>query len=121
MSAYTQHTGPEPDTFNPEALEGIRFRLTSDLVWRVGLKTGPAYTVLAGFEFDVSIPRWLWWLFDPRDPVFLKGAALHDHMLIHGWSRLTAAAEFHNALKADGVRLWRRLAMFLATALWRYE
>lgn len=121
MSAYTQHTGPKPDPFDPEALDGIRFRLARDLVWHIGHETGPAYPVPAGFEFDVSIPRWLWWLFDPREQAFLKGAALHDHMLIHGWSRLTAAAEFHNALKADGVRLWRRLAMFLATALWRYE
>jgi hypothetical protein len=121
MSAYTQHAGPQPDPFNPEALGGTRFRLTRELIWRIGMETGPSYTVPAGFEFDVSVPRWLWWIFNPREQAYLKGAALHDHMLIHGWSRLTAAAEFHNALKADGVRLWRRLAMFLATALWRYE
>ena len=75
MSAYTEHAGPRRSSFDPEALDGTRFRLTQDLVWRIGTETGPAYTVPAGFEFDVSIPRWLHWLFDPREQAYLKGAA----------------------------------------------
>jgi hypothetical protein len=69
----------------------------------------------------VSVPRWLWWLFDPHERAYLKAAALHDHMLVAGWDRISAASQFHNALKADKVRLWRRLAMFLAVSLYRYE
>lgn len=75
----------------------------------------------AGFEFDVSVPRWLRWLFDPHRADFHKASALHDHMLTGGWSRITAGAEFHNALKADGVRAIRRLVMLIAVLIWKFE
>jgi hypothetical protein len=42
-------------------------------------------------------------------------------MLSNGWSRIESAAVFHEALKADGVGRTKRLAMFLAVALWRYR
>lgn len=114
MSAYTAHDGPV-------FVSGIVYRLTRDLTWRIGHEAGPAYTVPAGFEFDVSVPHWLRWLFDPHRADFHKAAAVHDHMLFAGWSRITAAAEFHNALKADGVNPLRRLVMLLAVIFWRYE
>lgn len=113
MSAYTDH-------FGAVHVGGIGYRLTRDLVWHIGHLNGPAFTVPAGYRFDVSVPWGLRWLFDPHRPDFHKAAALHDRMLDEGWSRITAAAEFHNALKADGVAMWRRLVMFLAVALWRF-
>ena len=103
-----------------EAIGGGRYRLTSSIVWRIGSATGPVYVVPVGFEFDVSVPWLLTWLFSPDDPRFFKAAALHDKMLADGWSRITAGAEFHNALAADGVPVWQRLLMWLAVSLWRY-
>ena len=114
MSAYTEHIAVEP-------AGGILFRLTAALAWRVGALDGPLYIVPSGFAFDVSVPWFLRFAFDVREPRYLKAAALHDSMLQAGWNRLTAAGEFHEALKADGVSLWRRLAMFLAVALWRFR
>jgi hypothetical protein len=117
MSAYTEHAGPVEISY----LSGIRYRLATDLIWRIGHEQGPAYLVPAGFIFDVSVPGLLRWLFDPHRKDFHKAAALHDHMLQSGWSRITAAAEFHNALKADGVGAARRLAMLMAVLLWKFE
>lgn len=114
MSAYTEHDGPV-------LVGGIVYRLSRPLVWRIGHEDGPAYVVPAGFEFDMSVPRFLRWLFDPHRADFHKAAALHDHMLDAGWSRITAGAEFHNALKADGVRAWKRLAMLIAVLIWKFE
>lgn len=113
MSRYTRHDGVLH-------VEGIRYALISPLVWHIGTESGPAYTVPGWFEFDVSVPRPLWFAFNPNDPRYFKAAALHDHMLKAGWSRITAGACFHNALKADGVPAWRRVAMFLAVAFYRY-
>ncbi len=75
----------------------------------------------AGFRVDVSVPIPLRWLFSPHDPRFLKAAALHDHMLNEGWNRIEAAGPFERALAADGTSLWRRLVMFLAVALYRFN
>lgn len=114
MSAWTDHDGPVH-------VGGIVYRLTRPLVWKIGHIDGPIYTVPAGFAFDLSMPSWLRWLFDPHRRDFHKAAALHDHMLAAGWSRITAAAEFHNALKADGVSAWRRLAMLIAVIIWKFD
>jgi hypothetical protein len=115
MSAYTSHLGVVH-------VDGIRYCLTAALPWEIGCKgSGLTVTVPKGFIFDVSIPLPLWWLFDPNDRRTFKAAALHDWLLQDGWSRVTAAAEFNNALTADRVPFWRRLTMFLAVALWKYR
>ncbi|WP_223479256.1 DUF1353 domain-containing protein [Oricola indica] len=114
MSAYTTHFAVEP-------AGGILFRMMAPLAWHVGAMDGPIYVVPSGFVFDVSIPWPLRLVFDVREPRYLKAAALHDHMLKAGWNRLTAAGEFHEALKADGVPLARRLVMYLAVALWQFR
>lgn len=116
MSAYTDHAGSIATR-----LDGIEYRLERDLVWRIGHVDGPTYVVPAGFTFEVSVPRALQWLYDPHDRRMLKAAALHDHMLEAGWSRITAGAEFHNALKADEVPAWRRLAALIAVLVWKFE
>lgn len=125
-------------------LEGIKYISTEELVWDVGyLGSGLIVTVPVGTVFDVSIPqppkrpKFLIWypfwfvyslpfkiinkIFNPHDPKFLKAAALHDTMLIRGWARTTAGAEFHEALKADKVRIWKRLIMWLAVSLFKYK
>ncbi|HBB81927.1 MAG TPA: hypothetical protein DC031_01320, partial [Sulfitobacter sp.] len=99
-----------------------RYRTTRVLPWEIGRKgSGLWVEVPPGTAFDVSIPRPLWWAFDPHDPRYLKAAALHDELLKLGWDRVTAAAVFHCALVADGVPRARRLAMLLAVMLWRYR
>ena len=104
-----------------EPVGGIRYRLTQLIVWQIGHPDGPVYTVPPGFTFDVSVPWFARWLFDPRERRYLKAAALHDHMLVAGWDPITAAAEFHGALRADGVPAWRRIIMLTAVVLWRYR
>jgi hypothetical protein len=123
---------------------GIKYISTSPLVWELGYK-GSGYRLIVpeGTVFDVSIPQsqprpWQPWrlpywalrevvvkkinrLFNPHDPHFLKAAALHDTMLLEGFARTTAGAEFHEALKADQVVRWKRLVMWLAVSLFKYK
>jgi hypothetical protein len=103
-------------------LTGIDYLVTGALSWELGfVGSGLVVTVLPGKTFDVSIPRGLRWFFDPHDPSFLKAAALHDDLLRLGWDRITAGAVFHEALKADGVKRWRRLSMWLTVSLTKYS
>lgn len=115
MSAYTS-----PANWC-KPIGGIRYVSVKPLTWEVGVKgSGFLVTVPAGTEFDVSIPRVFRWLFDPHNPHYLKAAALHDELLRREWARTTSGAEFHEALKADGVSLWRRLVMWLAVSLFNF-
>lgn len=125
-------------------LEGIKYISTEPLIWDAGYKgSGLKVEVPVGTVFDVSIPQppkrpkiflfWpFWiipfillklvnWIFNPHNPKFLKAAALHDTMLISGWARTTSGAEFHEALKADKVNIWKRLIMWLAVSLFKYR
>jgi hypothetical protein len=115
MSAYTDAVGWA------ERLDGIRYRVVKPLRWEVGSEgSGLWLEVPPGRVFDVSVPRLARWLFNPHDPRFRRAAALHDEMLVLGWSRLTAGAEFAEALRADGVGAGCRFAMWLAVSLWRW-
>lgn len=119
MSAYTRAGNRAPWAVR---VSGIRYRTTRILPWEIGRKgSGLWVEVPPGAVFDVSIPRPLWWAFNPHDVRYLKAAALHDELLKLGWNRVTAAAVFHEALKADKVPRGRRLAMLLAVTLWRYR
>ncbi|WAJ27136.1 DUF1353 domain-containing protein [Antarcticirhabdus aurantiaca] len=101
---------------------GILYRTTAPIAWEVGkVDSGWLFTVPANTTFDVSIPLALRWAFSPRDPRFLKAAAIHDLMLIGGIDRVTAAGAFNEALKADGVSAARRLAMTSAVAFYRWQ
>lgn len=112
MSFYT-----EPGDW-VEHVAGIDYRAKLPLIWEVGRKgSGLFFTIPRGRIFDVSVPRLLRWLFSPHDPRFLKAAALHDEMLKDGWSRLSAGAEFAEALKADQVSSRERMAMWLSVSL----
>lgn len=116
MSAYTKaHGWCVP-------IGGIKYRTTKTLVWRVGPETyGAEYSIPSNMVFDVSIPGALQWLFSPHDHRYLKASALHDHFLESGWDRFTAGAQFHEALKADKVPRWRRIAMALAVLFFKYR
>lgn len=115
MSRYTQ----EPLHF-AQQVDG-RYRLTAPLVWHIGHIGGPEYVVGAGFVFDVSIPWFARWAFNPHAREYFKAAALHDSMLLEGFDRVTAGAAFHEGLRAEGVTMWRRFVMWLAVSLWKYK
>ena len=122
MSAYTK-----PGAW-AVPVGGILYRVENPLSWEIGTLTtkdkpgsGMIVTIPKGTTFDVSIPVFLRWLFDPHNPAYLKAAALHDELLRRGWARTTAGAEFHEALRADGVARWRRLTMWLAVSLFKFK
>tara|TARA_R110000851_G_scaffold32845_4_gene87839 strand:- start:2243 stop:2590 length:348 start_codon:yes stop_codon:yes gene_type:complete len=103
------------------SLGGIKYIVTDALSWELGfVGSGLFITVPTGRTFDVSVPSGVRWLFDPHNPKYLKAAALHDELLSVGWDRITAGAVFHEALKADTVTVWRRLAMWLTVSLFKY-
>lgn len=115
MSAYT-------DACYPWARRGAGYITTAPISWEVGRKGSRLWLhVPVGTPFDVTVPRLLRWLFDPHDTRFLKAAALHDYALADGWDRVSAAAAFCDALKADGVGKAQRLLMTLAVILWRFS
>ena len=101
---------------------GIFYRVTQPIEWLVGsVETGATYTIPVGAQFDVSVPRYARWLCNPHNPKYFKAAALHDHFLSIGWDRFTAGAQFHQALKADGVPKLRRALMALAVLFFKYQ
>lgn len=115
MSAYTDN----PGWLSPD---GDGYRVERHIWWELGRVTSGLWIeVPPGFRFDVSVPWFARWLFSPHDKRFLKAAALHDWLLADGWSSVEAAGVFHQAMKADGVPRWRRLVMFLAVVLFRFE
>ncbi len=80
--------------------------------------------VPVGFETDgASVPRILWWLFNPMG-IYAKAAVLHDYRLtefdshkgVKGYSILRKAAdvEFRDYMIELGVGKWRAYPMFWA-------
>lgn len=116
MSAYTISLAASPRA-NGEWI------LIAPLPWEIGYKgSGLRIEIPAGFKSDLaSIPVWARSVFDRGDSRYAKAAMLHDYMLKLGFDRITAAAEFHSALRASRVKAWRRLIMFLVVALWRFN
>jgi hypothetical protein len=102
--------------------KGIRFRTTQEVPWEIGNEgSGLWITVPVDYEFDVSIPWTLRWLFDPKNPRYLKAGALHDYALHElNWTRVAAAAAFSEALRAEKVSLWRRLPMVLGVIVHKF-
>jgi hypothetical protein len=99
MSSYTDLA----DWYEPAG--GILFRVVRPVEWEIGRKGSGLWVIVPlNYVFDVSIPALLRWAFDPRDPRYLKAAAL-----------------FSDALKADGVGFFRRLAMVLAVVVYKFR
>lgn len=103
-------------------LEGIKYQTTREATWEVAFK-GSAWWVVVppGFRFDISVPRGLRWIISPHDPRYHPAACLHDYLLVSGWDRVRAAAEFHLALQATGIPRLPRLALFLAVAVYKWN
>lgn len=96
---------------------------TQELEWEMGrIGSGLWFRVGKGFQFDVSVPWFLRWLFDPKDIRYRKASALHDAALNKGFDRVAAAALFSAGLKVrDDVGSFERLAMTLGVILWRWK
>lgn len=105
------------------ARSGRGYITTDQIAWQIGApKSGLWLVVPQGFRFDVSIPRWLHWILSPHDPRYLIAAALHDYAIHElGWGRVTAAAPFSEALKAENLGRLHRLAMVLAVIVHRWD
>lgn len=115
MSTFTQIS----DWHKPYAAGYVS---TAELSWEVGrIGSGLFVLVPAGFEFDVSVPWFACWLFNPLDPRYRKAAALHDWALSEGWDRVAAAALFNDALAASDVGKAERLAMTIGVITWKWR
>ncbi|GAA6163246.1 hypothetical protein NBRC116590_09500 [Pelagimonas sp. KU-00592-HH] len=117
MSLYTELR----DWYEP--IGGIRYRTTKEICWEVGRKGSDLWVIVpTGYPFDVSIPRFLWWLLDPHDPRFLKAGALHDFLLHDAlWDRVSSAAAFSDSLRAEKVGRFKRLMMVFAVIAWKWR
>lgn len=112
MSQFTEHR-------DYDRLEGIKYRLTRDLVWEVGKKgSGLFVTVPTGYVFDSSIPRIMRWLISPHHPQFLLPAALHDFMLDEKYDSGTAASQWHQAAIATGMSFCMRFLCLMGILLY---
>lgn len=115
MSAFTEQT-------DWHEKQGAGYITTAPLDWEVGRKgSGLWLRVPVGTFFDVSVPRFVHWLFSPHDARYRKAAALHDYALADGWDRVSAAAAFADALKAGGVGRLERLTMVFGVIVWRFS
>lgn len=115
VSSFTQ-------TDNWHKAFGAGYVTTASLQWEIGkVGSGLLVVVHEGFAFDVSVPWFARWAFNPTDTRYRKAAALHDWALSEGWDRVAAAALFNDALNASGVGGVERLAMTIGVILWRWS
>lgn len=118
MSRYTQLE----DWYRVDQDNRGSFLTTKPLEWEIGKKgSGLWLTVPIGTPFDVSVPKWLFWLIDPLNPQYFKAAALHDFALSSGWDRVSAAAAFSNGLRAGKVEVWKHLILVLCVIAWNWS
>lgn len=100
-----------PEWYRPH---GAGYITTAPILWDIGKKgSGWVLCIPAGFEFESSVPRALWWLFSPDDPDFLKSACIHDWLLENGFCRAMADAEWLDAARSVGAPVARREIAYL--------
>lgn len=95
-----------------DEVSGIDYITNVPKKWEL-LKKGSGIwiTVPKGFVFQSSVPRLLWWVFDPHDPVYLWAACLHDWLLKFGARPASAAAAWYDgALSCHAPKLKTKLA-----------
>jgi hypothetical protein len=90
---------------------GARGYVTTRTVdWWIGKKdSGWEFSVPAGRAFESSVPRWLWWLYSPDDPLFLKPACIHDTLLEEGFRQAFADSQWFEAAMSEHappLRVW---------------
>ncbi len=95
-------------------------KLTQDLTY-VRYTNGGQIRVIVprGTVTDLATtPRILWPIFPPWGR-WNASAILHDYLCVHRvCSRFLADALFREAMKDDGVPLWRRVTMYYAVRLY---
>jgi hypothetical protein len=85
------------------------YKLDDDLVWHMGFLNGPSVTIPKDFVFEVTIPKWAYWVFPFFIPLFnwarsnqafVLASCVHDWFLETGADKLVSAGEFRRALSA---------------------
>lgn len=101
---------------------GIRYVTTAEIDWGLFSQHSERRLQIApGRVFDVSVPWYLRWFFDPFDPRYRLAGLIHDVLLEEAKAtRIRAGGEFHDALRAGGTPAWRALIMWLAVSVFRY-
>ena len=100
-----------------------RYRVISTLHWEL-IRPGSDIwiSVPVGYEFDVSIPKYMWWLMSPSNPRFHKAACMHDYLLeVKQLDRVAACVAFSEALRASGVWKPKRLIMVLSVIIFHFR
>ena len=115
---------PVPDTSWCTKGGARGYVTTRRLDWWIGKKdSGWLLTVPEGREFESSVPRWLWWLFSPDDPYFLKAACIHDMLLEEGYRVAFADSQWFEAAlseHAPGLRLRLAYSAMRARQFWKW-
>ena len=96
--------------------------LTKDLLYAMDKGEEHIITVPKGFVTDfASIPRLLFILASPSGR-HRRAAVLHDYLFTEksGISRIVCDAIFYDAMRAEGVAWWRRVAIFSMVRLFGY-
>ena len=101
---------------------GICYHTTQEIDWGIGNAASRIrLKIRAGRRFDVSVPRYFHWLFDPHDPRFRLAGLVHDELLhVENWTRMRAGGEFHDALRAGGTPAFKAIVMWLAVSVFKY-
>lgn len=86
-------------------LNGADYRLSGPIVWELGLKgSGHFITIPAGFVFQSSVPAYARWIVSQHHEPWLLAAAVHDWLLVIGYNRAAANAEWFQAARATASR-----------------
>ena len=92
------------------------YRTTKEFHWYLGKDgVGLPIVIPAGREFENSVPKMCQWFINPDDPIFLRSALIHDHLLENGYGAWTAAGEWYRAAILDGAN--RRHALMCGLAI----
>ena len=100
-------------------ISGIEYQTVQPFDWVIGGKFAPMkVTIPAGFVFQSSVPRWLWWWLSPHHPRFLLAACVHDWLLGIGYDRAAAAGEWFAGARAAKAPMWKAKPAFVGVAYW---
>lgn len=94
--------------------KGRIYYLVENLIWHSPI-TGADITVPVGFHFDgASVPRAAWWFCSPFAGRHARAACLHDWLCETSDDQRKTDKLFFEAMKSDGVDLFKRFVMFKA-------
>jgi|GEM_PF-637064 len=114
MSKFTDIVWFEPAPKSPKD-----FVVVEKVIWEIGREgSGLELVIPQGQIFDVSVPRALEWLVDPRDRDIAAAAAVHDQLVAEDFDIAFASAEFRRALRARGKSRVFAFSLYAATLVW---